>query len=129
MITNTDSTKDNSQLLKEILDELTFRNPNILSALVVSEDGLNVASGIPHDNDDMITLIASDLIDMASDFCNRLEQGKLVRVVLEGEQRTTIVINAGTRTILAVLIPADAKLGLVALSMRHAADQIASIFG
>ena len=115
--------------MKEILDELTFRNPNILSALVVSEDGLNVASGIPHDNDDMITLIASDLIDMASDFCNRLEQGKLVRVVLEGEQRTTIVINAGTRTILAVLIPADAKLGLVALSMRQAADQIASIFG
>ncbi len=128
-MTNSDQIKDNSQLLAEILDELTFRNPNILSALVVSDDGLNVASGLPHDDDDTIALIASDLIDMAIDFCNRLEQGKLVRVVLEGEQRTTIVVNAGSRTVLAVLVPAEAKLGLVALSMRRAADQIATIFG
>jgi predicted regulator of Ras-like GTPase activity (Roadblock/LC7/MglB family) len=128
-MTNSDQIKDNSQLLAEILDELTFRNPDILSALVVSDDGLNVASGLPHDDDDTIALIASDLIDMAIDFCNRLEQGKLIRVVLEGEQRTTIVVNAGSRTVLAVLVPAEAKLGLVALSMRRAADQIAAIFG
>jgi predicted regulator of Ras-like GTPase activity (Roadblock/LC7/MglB family) len=121
--------KDNSQLLTEILDELTSRNPDVLSALVVSDDGLNVASGIPHNDDDIIALTASDLIDMASDFSKRLEQGRLVRIVLEGEKRTTIVVNAGARTVLAVLVPAEAKLGLVALSMRQAADQIASIFG
>jgi len=126
---NKDQSKDNSQLLQEILNELTFRNPNILSALVVSDDGLNVASGIPHDEDDAIALTASDLVDMASDFSNRFDQGNLVRIVLEGEKRTTIVVNAGTRTILAVLIPAEAKVGLVALSMRKAADQIASLFG
>ena len=129
MTANRDESKDNSQLLKEILNELTFRNPNILSALVVSDDGLNVASGIPHDEDDAIALTASDLVDMASDFSNRFDQGNLVRIVLEGEKRTTIVVNAGTRTILAVLIPAEAKVGLVALSMRKAADQIASLFG
>jgi predicted regulator of Ras-like GTPase activity (Roadblock/LC7/MglB family) len=126
---NKDQSKDNSQLLQEILNELTFRNPNILSALVVSDDGLNVASGIPHDEDDAIALTASDLVDMASDFSNRFDQGNLVRIVLEGEKRTTIVVNAGTRTILAVLIPAEAKVGLVALSMRKAADQITSLFG
>lgn len=129
MTANKDQSKDNSQLLQEILNELTFRNPNILSALVVSDDGLNVASGIPHDEDDAIALTASDLVDMASDFSNRFDQGNLVRIVLEGEKRTTIVVNAGTRTILAVLIPAEAKVGLVALSMRKAADQITSLFG
>ena len=129
MRSNAGQPKDNSQLLTEILDELTSRNPDVLSALVVSDDGLNVASGIPHSDDDIIALTASDLIDMASDFSKRLEQGRLVRIVLEGEKRTTIVVNAGTRTVLAVLVPAEAKLGLVALSMRQAADQIASIFG
>jgi predicted regulator of Ras-like GTPase activity (Roadblock/LC7/MglB family) len=128
MITKT-RPKDNSQLLKEILDELILHNPDILSALVVSDDGLNVASGIPHADDDAIALIASDLIDIAEDFCNRLEQGELTRVVLEGDQRTTVVVNAGTHTILAVLVPADAKLGVIALSMRKAADRIASRFG
>ena len=40
-----DKPKDNHQLLKEILDELVVRNPNIINTLVVSDDGLNVAGG------------------------------------------------------------------------------------
>lgn len=125
---NESKPKDNNQLLKEVLDELVSRNPDILSALVVSDDGLNVASGIPHADDDSVALVASDLIDMAEEFSNRLEQGKLNRILLEGENRTTVVVNAGAHTVLAVLIPADAKLGLVTHSMRQAADLIASIF-
>jgi predicted regulator of Ras-like GTPase activity (Roadblock/LC7/MglB family) len=121
-------TRDNSQLLEEVLDELTMHNPDILSALVVSDDGLNVASGIPYHDDDAIALAASDLTDMAEEFSERLDQGKLNRILLEGERRTTVVVRAGKHTILVVLVPADAKLGLVMLSMRRAANQIASIF-
>lgn len=129
MITRTSPPKDNSQLLSEILDELTARNANILRALVVSDDGLSVASGIPKKNDDAIALIASDLLDMAEEFSGRLEQGPLTRILLEGEKRTTVVVSAGTHTLLAVLVPAGTKLGLITLSMRQAADRIASIFG
>lgn len=120
--------KDNQQLLREVLDALVSHNPDILSALVVSDDGLNVASGIPHEDDDAVALVASDLIDMAEEFSSRLEQGRLNRILLEGENRTTVVVNAGSHTVLAVLIPAEAKLGLVTLSMRQAANTIASIF-
>jgi predicted regulator of Ras-like GTPase activity (Roadblock/LC7/MglB family) len=107
---------------------LTMHNRDILSALVVSDDGLNVASGIPYHDDDAIALAASDLTDMAEEFSERLDQGKLNRILLEGERRTTVVVRAGKHTILVVLVPADAKLGLVMLSMRRAANQIASIF-
>jgi predicted regulator of Ras-like GTPase activity (Roadblock/LC7/MglB family) len=124
----TDKTKDNSQLLEEVLDELVTHNPDILSALVVSDDGLNVASGIPYHDDDELALATSDLADMAENFSKRLDQGKLNRILLEGERRTTFVIRASKRTILVVLVPADTKLGLVMLSMRRAANQIASIF-
>jgi predicted regulator of Ras-like GTPase activity (Roadblock/LC7/MglB family) len=126
--TETATEKDNSKRLKEVLDELTTHNPDILSALVVSADGLNVASGIPHATDDSIALITSDLIDMAENFCDRLEQGTLNRVLLEGGERTTVVIKAGRHAVLAVLIPASAKLGLVTLSMRQAANRIIEIF-
>ena len=125
----TDKIKDSKHQLKGILNDLTLRNPSIISALVVSDDGLNVASGIPHADDDKIGLIASDLMDMAKDFAKRLEQGRLNRILLEGEQRTTVVISAGKHTILCVLIPADEKLGLIALAMRQAANGIVSIFG
>jgi hypothetical protein len=121
-------TKDNSQLLEEVLDELTTHNPDILSALVVSDDGLNVASSIPYRDDDAIALATSDLTDMAEEFSKRLDQGKLNRILLEGERRTTVVLRASRHTVLVVLVPADAKLGLVMLSMRRAANQIASIF-
>jgi predicted regulator of Ras-like GTPase activity (Roadblock/LC7/MglB family) len=124
-----DKTKDNSQLLEEVLNELVTHNPDILSALVVSDDGLNVASGIPYHEDDEMALAASDLADMAENFSKRLDQGKLNRILLEGERRTTFVIRASKRTILVVLVPTDTKLGLVMLSMRRAANQIASIFG
>jgi len=84
--------KDNKQLLKEILNELVSRNPNVLSAIVVSDEGFNVASGIPHHDDDDMALISSDLIDVAREFGSRLEQGRLKLITLEGEQRTTVVI-------------------------------------
>jgi predicted regulator of Ras-like GTPase activity (Roadblock/LC7/MglB family) len=121
--------KDNKQLLKEILDELVSRNPNVISAIVVSDEGFNVASGIPHYQDDDMALISSDLMDVAREFGSRLEQGRLKLITLEGEQRTTIVMNAGKRTILVVLVPADEKLGVLTLSIRQAASRIASIFG
>ena len=121
--------KDNKQLLKEILNELVSRNPNVLSAIVVSDEGFNVASGIPHHDDDDMALISSDLIDVAREFGSRLEQGRLKLITLEGEQRTTVVMNAGKRTILVVLVPADEKLGVLTLSMRQAASRIAFIFG
>lgn len=127
---NTDSqVKDNNQLLREILDELTLHNPSILSALVVSDDGLNVASGIPHPGDDTIALTSSDLVDTAMEFGKRFEQGELTRILLEGEKRTAILMKAGKRTTLVVLITADEKLGLLSQSMRRAVDQIVSIFG
>ena len=128
MSTGNSQPKDNLQLLKEVLDELVVRNPNIISTLVVSDDGLNVASGIPHHDDDGTALVASDLMDMARNFSDKLEQGRITRILLEGEQRTTVVLNAGKRTVLVVVVPADEKLGLITQAMRHSAGQIAAIF-
>jgi predicted regulator of Ras-like GTPase activity (Roadblock/LC7/MglB family) len=126
---NDNKPKDNSQRLREVLDELVVRNPTIISALVVSDDGLNVASGIPQPDDDDIALTASDLMDTARNFSRRLEQGRLLRVLLEGEQRTTVVQLAGKRTVLVASVPADEKLGIVSLAIRRAANQIQEIFG
>ncbi len=122
------TTKDNHQLLKEVLDELVVHNPNIISTIVVSDDGLKVASGIPHQHDDDVSLVASNLMDTAKEFSQQLQQGRLNRVVLEGERRTTVVMRAGRRTVLVVSVPSDEKLGVLSLSMRQAAAKIAKIF-
>lgn len=126
---NITTTKDNSQLLQDILDELTLHNADVLSALVISDDGLKVASGLPHDDDDSIALTASDLVDTAEDFSKRLDHGSLHRILLEGEVRTTVIVRASKRTVLAVSIPTAAKLGLTIHAVRRAADQIAQVFG
>lgn len=120
--------KDNHQLLKEILDDLVDRNPDVFTAIVVSDDGLKVASGIPHASDDNVSLIASDLMDRATEFGQRLEQGLLNRVILDGEQRIAIAMRASKRTILVVLMPHNEKLGVITLAMRRASAQIAGVF-
>lgn len=124
----TTNRKTNSQLLQEVLDELMLHNPLIMSALVVSDEGLNVGSGVHHDDDAAIALTASDLVDAANDFSKRLAQGQLNRIVLEGEQRTTMIVRAGAHTVLAVSVPSDVKLGLIILSVRRAARKITEIF-
>ena len=127
-MTNSDISKNKHQLLREILDDLVEHNPTVFTAIVVSDDGLKVASGIPHTSDDDVALTASNLMDAAADFANRLEQGRLNRIILEGEQRITVVMKASHRTILAVLLPYEEKLGLITMAMRRASERIATIF-
>lgn len=120
--------KNNSQRLQDVLDELMDHNPLVVSAILVSDEGLNVGSGLHHDDDPQIALTASDLVDAAAEFSKKLEQGHLNRILLEGEQRTTMIVKAGIHTVLAVSVPADAKLGLVMQAVRRAARQISEIF-
>jgi predicted regulator of Ras-like GTPase activity (Roadblock/LC7/MglB family) len=67
-------------------------------------------------------------MDRAAEFGQRLEQGRLNRVILEGEQRIAIAMRASKRTILVVLLPHSEKLGVITLAMRRASAQIAGVF-
>jgi predicted regulator of Ras-like GTPase activity (Roadblock/LC7/MglB family) len=114
-----------------ILDYLTLRAPETISAIIATRDGLSVASGLPNTTDreeDVVAVAAARILDMAHDISEQLEQGTLGRILIEGERRTTVVMGAGRDTVVAVVVPADAHLGRVMLAVRHAAQKLEQFF-
>ena len=120
-----------SERLQQILNEFSSRTTEALIALVTTKDGLSVAStrkdSIAHE-EDMLAVAAARILDMTVDINTHLNQGQIGRILIEGADRTTIVVSAGRDTMLMVVVPADAKLGLAMVSIRNTAKTIAQLY-
>jgi len=125
------SPRPKSERLQQILDDFSLRTTDALITMVTTRDGLSVASvtkeSIAHE-EDTLAVAASRILDMAIDIKNHLNQGKIGRILIEGAERTTIVVGAGRDTLLLVVVPTNAKLGLVMVSIQKAAQTIAQLF-
>ncbi|MFQ5611911.1 MAG: roadblock/LC7 domain-containing protein [Anaerolineae bacterium] len=118
--------------LRNILADLCRRAPETVSAIVATRDGFSVASGLPETTDredDTIAAATARILDVANDISQQLDQGHLGRILIEGEQRTTIVTGAGRDTALAVVVPAEAPLGRVMSAIRYAAKKVQEVYG
>ncbi len=119
-------------ILQEILDDFSVKTPDALIAMVVTtQEGLSVASvkkkTIAHE-EDALAVAAARILDMTVDINSQLNQGEIGRILIEGAHRTTIVVRSGRDTLFIVVVPANAKLGLVMLSIRNTARVIAELY-
>jgi len=124
-------TLSKGKVLQEILDQFSARTPEALLAMATTREGLSIAvvkrESIA-DEEDALAVAGARILDMAADVNNQLNQGEIGRVLIEGAERTTIVLGAGRDVVFIVVMPADAKLGLVMLTIRHAAKRIADLY-
>jgi predicted regulator of Ras-like GTPase activity (Roadblock/LC7/MglB family) len=117
--------------VQAVLDEFSARTPEALIAMVTTSDGLSVAStrkAAIAKEEDALAVASARILEMAADVNNQLNQGRIGRILIEGSERTTVVVEAGRDTVLIVVVPADAKLGLVMLSISKMAEMIADIY-
>lgn len=115
--------------LTQILDDLRRRTPGVHGAAIVSSEGLIVAAGLPEDVDgDQLAAVAGSLLSMGQKACNQLGQGKLGRLLVEGENNTTIVVDANPQVALAVVAEKEAKLGLIFLEIQRVGKKVAEFF-
>ncbi|RME42664.1 MAG: hypothetical protein D6796_14090 [Caldilineae bacterium] len=131
MTVSSTTPRTKGQQLQQILREFIIRTPEALMAIAATRDGLSIASvsGDPHaSGEDALAVAAARILDMAAEVNNQLNQGKIGRILIEGEKKTTIVMAAGRDIVLIVTVPADAKLGLAMLSLRNTARQIAHLY-
>jgi predicted regulator of Ras-like GTPase activity (Roadblock/LC7/MglB family) len=119
-----------STQLTQMLKDLRETTPGVRGAAIVSSEGLVVAAGLPADVDgDQLAAVAGSLLSFGQRACDQLKQGKLVRLLVEGENSTTIVVDATSQVALAVVVEKGAKLGIVFLRVRQIGEQIAELFG
>ncbi len=110
-----------------ILRQLRTSNPDITAAVIVTDDGFQVAAdAVPDVNTELLAALAADLLVRANRSANEFGQGELNEIYAHGEAGYIIVARAGEGQVLACLASGNATLGLLLLDVRRTASQLAS---
>ncbi len=126
-----------SEVLERTLRNLHTTVSGIKASVIVNIDGLLVASYPPGDDFDLdknptsspqVAAMAATLVGLAERTLERLAQGELERLLMEGEHGVMVVYPAG-RASLAVLVDKDTKLGMVLFWTARTAKEIAEVLG
>ncbi|MDT7884226.1 MAG: roadblock/LC7 domain-containing protein [Thermoflexus sp.] len=112
----------------ERLKELQASTPDIEASAVVSIDGLIMASALPADvEEDRVSAMSAAMLSLGERIASELGRGTLDQVYIRGERGYVVLMAVGEEAVLTVLARPQAKLGLLFLDMRRAAEDLARI--
>lgn len=126
-----------SEILERILKTLHVAVDGIKASVIVNVDGLLVAAYPPGNEDNphenptsspQVAAMSATLIGLAERTLDRLAQGDLERLLMEGEEGVMVVFPAG-RASLAVLAEKGARLSYVLYAAKRAAAEVAETLG
>jgi predicted regulator of Ras-like GTPase activity (Roadblock/LC7/MglB family) len=107
------------------LKGLQVSTPDIEASAVVSVDGLIIASALPVDvEEDRVSAMSAAMLSLGERIAGELGRGILDQVYIRGANGYVILTSVGEDAVLTVLARKDAKLGLVFLDMRRAAEDL-----
>lgn len=121
-------TKSRTQLLVDRLRELQASSPDTEASAVVSVDGLCMASALPPGvEEDRVSAMSAAMLSLGERIANELGRGSLEQVYIKGEKGYVVLMSVGTEAVLTALAREQAKLGLILLDMRRAADDLVKL--
>ncbi|GAA4223765.1 roadblock/LC7 domain-containing protein [Actinomadura meridiana] len=102
-----------------LLDDLVHRLPHARSAVVLSADGLLMASseGVTQDDGEHLAAVAAGIQSLAKGAGTRFGGGPVRQTIVEMQSAYLLVTVAGKGACLAVLAEEDADVGLAAYEM------------
>ena len=114
--------------MQQILRNLATNTPDLEGAAVVSTDGLVVASVLPAGTDeDRVSAMAAALLSLGERTAGELERGELEQIYVKGGRGYVVLMRAGSENVLEAIAGPAAKLGMVLLDMKRAAQELAKI--
>jgi len=112
----------------ERLRELQMSSPDIEAAAIISVDGLPIATSLPQTvEEDRVSAMSAAMLSLGERIASELGRGLLDEVYVRGANGYVILRAVGEDAVLTVLARQQAKLGLVFLDMRRAANEFATI--
>ncbi|HEX7434959.1 MAG TPA: roadblock/LC7 domain-containing protein [Anaerolineaceae bacterium] len=116
-------TKSRTQLLVDRLRELQASSPDIEASAIVSIDGLTIASALPQGvEEDRVSAMSAAMLSLGERIANELGRGSLAQVYIKGQKGYVVLMSVGEEAVLTALAREQAKLGLILLEMRRAAE-------
>ena len=112
------------------LQELQMNTPDVEATILVSVDGLTMASSLPGGTEeDRIAAMSAAMLSLGERIASELGRGMLDEVYVKGEQGYVVLRAVGEEAVLTVLARQKTKLGLLFLDMRRASTDLAAILG
>jgi hypothetical protein len=110
------------------LKSLHDSSPDIEASALVGVEGLIIASALPpHVEEDRVSAMSAAMLSLGARIAAELGRGVLDQVYVRGAEGYVILASVGKEAVLTVLARPDAKLGLVFLDMRRAAEDLARL--
>lgn len=111
-----------------ILDELNGSSADIKASAVISTDGLMIASLLPQGLDeDRLGAMNAAILTLGERSAHELGCGDLEQVMVKGKTGYILMTHSGQDAVLSVLANPSAKLGLIFLDAKRAAERVAAI--
>jgi hypothetical protein len=123
-------TKPRNQMMVDRLRDMQAASPDIEASAVVSVDGLIIASALPGDTEeDRVSAMSAAMLSLGERISGELGRGVLEQVYIRGGEGYVILTAVGEEAVLTALARQEAKLGLVFLEMRRAAEDLERLVG
>lgn len=107
------------------LHDLQGRTPDVEASAVVSVDGLTIAAVLPSSvEEDRVSAMSAAMLSLGERIAGELGRGSLDEVYIHGDDGYVLLTSIGNGAVLTVLARKHAKLGLVFLEMRRAAEDL-----
>ncbi len=112
----------------ERLRELQVSSPDVEASAIISVDGLPIATSLPQGvEEDRVSAMSAAMLSLGERIAGELGRGVLDEVYVKGEKGYVILRAVGEEAVLTVLARQQAKLGLLFLDMRLAAEELSTI--
>ena len=112
------------------LRSMQAASPEIEASAVVSVDGLIMASSLPVEvEEDRVSAMSAAMLSLGERISGELGRGGLEQVYIRGDKGYVILTSIGEEAVLTALAREGAKLGLIFLEMRRAAEDLELVVG
>jgi len=122
--------RSRTELMVNRLREMQAASPEIEASAVVSVDGLIMASALPNEvEEDRVSAMSAAMLSLGERIASELGRGALDQVYIRGDSGYVILTSVGEEAVLTALAREGAKLGLIFLEMRRAAEDLVRLVG
>ena len=117
-----------SDMLNSILNELNGTSADIDASGIVSTDGLMMASQLPAGMDeDRVGAMSAAMLSLGGRTAHELARGEMEQVLIKGDKGYVLMTSAGSEAVITVMAKPSAKLGLIFLDVKRAAENITKL--
>jgi uncharacterized protein len=120
--------RSRTEQMVDRLRDLQAGTPDVEASAIVSVDGLIMASALPADvEEDRVSAMSAAMLSLGERISSELGRGLLDQVYVHGDDGYVILMSIGEDAVLTVLAREQAKLGLIFLDMKRAAEGLSKL--